>query len=51
MMSFTERLIEKICTAVNGKPEIQVGDKLISFKAPFRRLPILDAIKEKQAST
>ncbi|KGF50252.1 lysine--tRNA ligase [Prevotella disiens] len=47
MMSFTERLIEKICTAVNGKPEIQVGDKLISFKAPFRRLPILDAIKEK----
>ena len=47
MMSFTERLIEKICTAVNGKPEIQVGDKLISFKAPFRRLPILDANKEK----
>lgn len=47
MMSFTERLIEKICTEVNGKPEIQVGDKLISFKAPFRRLPILDAIKEK----
>lgn len=47
MMSFAERLIEKICTAVNGKPEIQVGDKLISFKAPFRRLPILDAIKEK----
>lgn len=47
MMSFTERLIEKICTAVNGKPEIQVGGKLISFKAPFRRLPILDAIKEK----
>ncbi|RGL02158.1 lysine--tRNA ligase [Prevotella disiens] len=47
MMSFTERLIEKICTAVNGKPEIKVGDKLISFKAPFRRLPILDAIKEK----
>ena len=47
MMSFTEKLIEKICTEVNGKPEIQVGDNLISFKAPFRRLPILDAIKEK----
>ncbi len=47
MMDFTEKLIEKICTEVNGKPEMQVGDNLISFKAPFRRLPILDAIKEK----
>ncbi len=47
MMSFTERLLEKICTEVNGKPEVQMGDKTISFKAPFRRLPILDAIKEK----
>ena len=47
MMDFTEKLIEKICTEVNGKPEIQVGDNLISFKASFRRLPILDAIKEK----
>ena len=47
MMDFTEKLIEKICTEVNGKPEIQVGENLISFKAPFRRLPILDAIKEK----
>ena len=47
MMSFTEKLIEKICTAVNGKPEVKVGDHIISFKAPFRRLPILDAIKEK----
>lgn len=47
MMAFTEKLIEKICTAVNGKPEVKVGDNTISFKAPFRRLPILDAIKEK----
>ena len=47
MMDFTEKLIEKICTEVNGNPEIQVGENLISFKAPFRRLPILDAIKEK----
>ena len=47
MMTFTEKLIEKICTAVNGKPEVKVGDNTISFKAPFRRLPILDAIKEK----
>ncbi|WP_288328781.1 lysine--tRNA ligase [uncultured Prevotella sp.] len=47
MMSFTEKLIEKICIAVNGKPEVKVGDHIISFKAPFRRLPILEAIKEK----
>ena len=47
MMSFTEQLLETICMAVNGKPEVQMGDKTISFKAPFRRLPILDAIKEK----
>lgn len=47
MMNFTEKLIEKICIAVNGKPEVKVGDHIISFKAPFRRLPILDAIKEK----
>ena len=47
MMSFTEQLLETICVAVNGKPEVQMGDKTISFKAPFRRQPILDAIKEK----
>ena len=47
MMSFTEQLLEKICIAVNGKPEREVGGKTISFKAPYRRLPILDAIKEK----
>ena len=47
MMSFTEQLLEKICIAVNGKPEVQVGDQVISFKAPYRRLPILEAIREK----
>lgn len=47
MMSFTEQLLEKICIAVNGKPEVQIGENLVSFKAPYRRLPILDAIKEK----
>uniref|UniRef100_A0AB33ILB3 Lysine--tRNA ligase n=2 Tax=unclassified Prevotella TaxID=2638335 RepID=A0AB33ILB3_9BACT len=47
MMSFTEQLLEKICMAVNGKPEREVDGKTISFKAPYRRLPILDAIKEK----
>lgn len=47
MMSFTERLLERICTAVNGKPESVIDGKVISFKAPYRRLPILEAIKEK----
>jgi len=47
MMSFTEKMLEEICTAVNGKPEVEIDGKVISFKAPFRRLPILDAIKEK----
>ena len=47
MMSFTEKLLEEICIAVNGKPETEIDGKIISFKAPFRRLPILDAIKEK----
>lgn len=47
MMSFTEQLLEKICVAVNGTTEVQVGDNMVSFKAPYRRLPILEAIKEK----
>lgn len=47
MMNFTEQLLETICTAVNGKPEVMIGEKSVSFKAPYRRLPILDAIKEK----
>ena len=47
MMSFTEKLLETICTAVNGKPEREVDGNIISFKAPYRRLPILEAIKEK----
>ena len=46
-MGFTEKMLETICTAVNGKPEVEIDGKVISFKAPFRRLPILDAIKEK----
>lgn len=48
MMSFTEEMLETICIAVNGKPEVEYSDgKVISYKAPFKRLPILDAIKEK----
>ena len=47
MMSFTEKLLETICVAVNGKPEREIDGQVISFKAPYRRLPILDAIKAK----
>lgn len=47
MMSFTEKLLETVCIAVNGKPEREIDGRVISFKAPYRRLPILDAIKEK----
>lgn len=47
MMSFTEQMLEQISIAVNGSTETVVDGQTISFKAPYRRLPILDAIKEK----
>ncbi len=47
MMSFTEHLLETICIAVNGSTEREIDGNIVSFKAPYRRLPILDAIKEK----
>ena len=47
MMSFTEKLLEAVCIAVNGTTEREIDGEIISFKAPYRRLPILDAIKEK----
>ena len=47
MMNFTEKLLERICIAVNGCTETEIDGKTISFKAPYRRLPILEAIKEK----
>ena len=46
MMEFTEQLVEKICLDVNGTTEIKVGDNMINFKAPFRRVTMTDAIKE-----
>ena len=47
MMKFTEKLLETICVAVNGTDEVEYQGKTISYKAPFKRIPILDAIKEK----
>ncbi len=47
MMTFTERLLERVCIAVNGCAESVVDGKRVSFKAPYRRVPLLEAIKEK----
>ncbi len=46
MMSFTERMLEKICLDVNGTTEVKVGDNVIDFKAPYKRVTMIDAIKE-----
>lgn len=46
MMETTEKLLEKAALAVNGTTDAVVGEKTISFKAPFKRVPIYDAIKE-----
>ena len=46
MMEFTEQMLEKICMDVNGTTELKVGDKDISFKTPFKRVTMLDSIKE-----
>ncbi len=47
MMEFTEKMLEKVCVAVNDSTEVNIGGNQISFKAPFRRLSMTDAIKEK----
>ena len=46
MMAFTEQLLESIALKVNGTTDLTVGDQTISFKAPFRRVTMIDAIKE-----
>jgi len=46
MMEMTENMIEKIALDLHGTTKVQVGDNEIDFKAPYRRLSILDAIKE-----
>ena len=47
MMTFIEQMLEKIAIAVNGTTDVEINGQTISLKAPYRRLPILDAIKEK----
>ena len=46
MMAFTEKMLERICLEVNGTTEVKVGDNVINFKAPYRRVTMIDAIKE-----
>ena len=46
MMSFTEQLLEYICLSVLGTTKVKVGEREIDFKAPYRRVTMLDAIKE-----
>ena len=46
MMDFTEKMLEKICLDVNGTTKVTVGDNEIDFKAPYRRVTMIDAIKE-----
>lgn len=47
MMDFTERLLERVCMAVNGRTQVEIDGRVIDFKPPYRRIPLLDAIKEK----
>lgn len=46
MMEFTEKLVEKICLDVNGTTQVKIGDNIVDFKAPYRRVTMTDAIKE-----
>ncbi len=46
MMRFTEQMLEKIALDVNGTTDVKVGDNVISFKTPFARVTMTDAIKE-----
>ena len=46
MMKTTENLLEKVALDVNGKSEIDFGDHIINFKGPYKKISILDSIKE-----
>ncbi|MCX4289258.1 MAG: lysine--tRNA ligase [Duncaniella sp.] len=46
MMDFTEKMLEKICLDVNGTTQVKVGDNIIDFKAPYKRVTMTEAIKE-----
>lgn len=46
LMNFTEQMLETICLAVNGTTEVMIGENKVSFKAPFKRITMIDSIKE-----
>jgi lysyl-tRNA synthetase class 2 len=46
MMTFTENMLEKICLDVNGTTEVKVGDNIINFKTPYKRISMIDSIHE-----
>ena len=46
MMEFTEKMLETICIEVLGTTELQIGDNKVSFKKPFKRISMIDSIKE-----
>jgi len=46
MMAFTENMLEKICVDVNGTTEVKVGENIINFKTPYKRITMIDSIKE-----
>lgn len=46
MMDFTEEMIEKVALTIHGSTKVKLGEQEIDFKRPFRRLTMLDAIKE-----
>tara|TARA_B100000609_G_scaffold138789_1_gene111233 strand:- start:331 stop:2031 length:1701 start_codon:yes stop_codon:yes gene_type:complete len=46
MMDFTEKMLETICLEVLGTTEFKIGEKTVSFKSPFKRITMLDSIKE-----
>lgn len=46
MMEITEQLFEKIAIALHGTTDVKVGDTILSFKAPFKRISIFDSVKE-----
>jgi lysyl-tRNA synthetase class 2 len=46
MMNFTEEMIERVALALHGNTQVQVGEKIIDFKRPFKRISMLDSIKE-----
>ncbi|MDR2145738.1 MAG: lysine--tRNA ligase [Tannerella sp.] len=46
MMEFTEKMVEKVCLDVNGTTEVEVGDRKINFKTPYKRVTMIDSIRE-----